>query len=124
MVRRKVFGSWGIARMGIGGGEASVTPASWSLLADYFPPEKRALPVSIFLMGPYLGAGLSLLLGAEVIGWASELGEITIPIVGVIAPWQLTFMLVALPGGGDCTASAAAQRACSTRAADLTKTRR
>jgi hypothetical protein len=37
-------------------------------------------------------------LGAEVIGWASELGEITIPIVGVIAPWQLTFMLVALPG--------------------------
>ena len=94
----KSFWQLGIARMGIGGGEASVTPASWSLLADYFPPEKRALPVSIFLMGPYLGAGLSLLLGAEVIGWASELGEITIPIVGVVAPWQLTFMLVALPG--------------------------
>ena len=84
--------------MGIGGGEASVTPASWSLLADYFPPEKRALPVSIFLMGPYLGAGLSLLLGAEVISWASGLGQIELPIVGVIAPWQLTFMLVALPG--------------------------
>ena len=94
----KSFWQLSIARMGIGGGEASVTPASWSLLADYFPPEKRALPVSIFLMGPYLGAGLSLLLGAEVISWASGLGQIELPIVGVIAPWQLTFMLVALPG--------------------------
>ena len=45
-----------------------MTPASWSLLADYFPENKRALPVSIFLMGPYLGAGLSLILGAEVVG--------------------------------------------------------
>ena len=94
----KSFWQLGIARMGIGGGEASVTPASWSLLADYFPPEQRALPISIFLMGPYLGAGLSLLLGAEVISWASGLGQIELPIVGVIAPWQLTFMLVALPG--------------------------
>ena len=94
----KSFWQLGIARMGIGGGEASVTPASWSLLADNFPPEKRALPISIFLMGPYLGAGLSLLLGAEVISWASGLGQIELPIVGVIAPWQLTFMLVALPG--------------------------
>ena len=55
----KNFWQLGMARMGVGAGEASVTPASWSLLADYFPEDKRALPVSIFLMGPYLGAGLS-----------------------------------------------------------------
>ena len=47
-------------------------------------------------MGPYLGAGLSLILGAEVVGWASGLGSI--PLGGALAPWQLTFMLVALPG--------------------------
>ena len=58
----KNFWQLGVARMGVGAGEASVTPASWSLLADYFPEDKRALPVSIFLMGPYLGAGLSLIL--------------------------------------------------------------
>jgi MFS family permease len=94
----KNFWQLGVARMGVGAGEASVTPASWSLLADYFPEERRALPVSIFLMGPYLGAGLSLILGAEVVGWASGLGAIELPIVGAVAPWQLTFMLVALPG--------------------------
>jgi len=94
----KNFWQLGVARMGVGVGEASVTPASWSLLADYFTEEKRALPVSIFLMGPYLGAGLSLILGAEVVGWASGLGAIELPLVGALAPWQLTFILVSLPG--------------------------
>lgn len=94
----KNFWQLGVARMGVGAGEASVTPASWSLLADYFPEERRALPVSIFLMGPYLGAGLSLILGAEVVRWASALGAIELPLLGVLAPWQLTFMLVAIPG--------------------------
>ena len=94
----KSFWQLGAARMGVGAGESSVTPASWSLLADYFPEDKRALPVSIFLMGPYLGAGLSLILGAEVVGWASGLGSIELPLIGAVAAWQLTFMLVALPG--------------------------
>ena len=94
----KNFWQLGVARMGVGAGEASVTPASWSLLADYFPEDKRALPVSIFLMGPYLGAGLLLILGAEVVGWANGLGSIELPVIGALAPWQLTFMLVALPG--------------------------
>jgi len=92
------FWQLGVARVGVGAGEASVTPVSWSLLADYFPEEKRALPVSLFLMGPYLGAGLSLILGAEVIAWASGLGTFSLPLIGSLAPWQLTFMLVALPG--------------------------
>ena len=94
----KNFWQLAFARMGVGAGEASVTPASWSLLADYFPEDRRALPVSIFLMGPYLGAGLSLILGAEVVGWASGFGAIELPVIGALAPWQLTFMLVALPG--------------------------
>ena len=55
-----------VARMFVGTGEASVAPASWSLLADYFPPEKLALPTSIFLMGPYIGGGLALQEGAFV----------------------------------------------------------
>ena len=37
-----------------------LTPAAWSLLADYFTADKLARPVSFFLMGPYLGGGLAL----------------------------------------------------------------
>ncbi len=86
------------ARMGVGAGEASVTPASWSLLADYFPPERLARPVSVFLMGPYLGAGIAMIAGAAIIEWAAKTPEIVVPVWGAIAPWQLTFMLVAAPG--------------------------
>ena len=87
-----------VARMGVGAGEASVTPAAWSMLADYFPPEKLARPVSLYLMGPYLGGGLALIGGAEVIDWAEGIGQITLPIVGHLAAWQFTFMVVAIPG--------------------------
>lgn len=87
-----------LTRMGLGMGEAAVTPVAWSMLADYFPPHARALPVSVFLMGPYLGAGLALLAGAEVIEWAQAVGTVSLPIVGTLAPWQFTFVVVGLPG--------------------------
>jgi MFS family permease len=88
----------GFARMGVGAGEATVTPVAWSMLADYFPPKVRALPVSVFLMGPYLGAGLALLAGAEVIEWARTTDAVSLPVVGTLAPWQFTFVIVGLPG--------------------------
>ena len=87
-----------IARMGVGAGEASVTPAAWSLLADYFSPEKLARPVSVYLMGPYLGGGLALIGGAYVIDWVGNTGSIDVPFLGQLATWQFTFMAVALPG--------------------------
>jgi MFS family permease len=86
------------ARMGVGAGEASVTPAAWSLLADYFPPERLARPVSFYLMGPYLGGGLALIGGAHVIDWVGEAGRIDLPLLGAVSAWQFTFMAVALPG--------------------------
>ena len=92
------FWQLAFARIGVGAGEATVTPASWSLLADWFPAEQRALPVSVFLMGPYLGAGISLLAGAEVMSWASGLGTVELPLIGLLAPWQITFIVVAAPG--------------------------
>lgn len=42
------FGALFVARAGVGIGEATLTPAAWSLLADYFPPQRRSLPFSIF----------------------------------------------------------------------------
>ncbi|HVH19072.1 MAG TPA: MFS transporter, partial [Myxococcota bacterium] len=36
------FGMLALARIGVGVGEASATPAAHSLISDYFPPERRA----------------------------------------------------------------------------------
>lgn len=86
------------ARFGVGAGEAALTPSAWSVLADHFKPEKLALPISVYLMGPYLGAGLAMIAGAQVLDWSREVETVTLPWIGVVAPWQATFIAVGLPG--------------------------
>lgn len=94
----KSFGGLFIARAGVGLGEATLTPASWSLLADYFPPKRRVLPFSIFLTGPYLGAGIAMILGGLVMEALLAHDNLHLPILGSVAAWQATFMVVAAPG--------------------------
>ena len=84
--------------MGVGAGEAALSPAAWSVLADYFRPERLSFPISIYLMGPYLGAGLAMILGAYVLDLTSGREAIYIPLIGSLAPWQITFIIVSLPG--------------------------
>lgn len=87
-----------VSRMFVGFGEAALTPIAWSMLADYFPPNKRERPISIFLIGPYLGGGIALIAGGYVLGSLSDMGNVTIPFAGEIRPWQFTFIAVGLPG--------------------------
>ena len=94
----KTYSQLLFARFGVGAGEAALSPAAWSVLSDYFRPTKLALPISVYLMGPYLGAGLAMIAGAEVLDWSREVDEVSLPIVGVVAPWQATFIAVGLPG--------------------------
>src|SRR4029450_7590640 len=51
------------ARIGVGVGEPSATPAAFSLLSDYFPPARRATVLAIYSSGIYIGAGLGLFIG-------------------------------------------------------------
>jgi len=84
-----------VSRSGVGAGEAAVTPASWSLIADLFRPEDRAFPMSFYLMGPYIGQGLALLFG----GFIIQLYTSPIVILGfTFEPWQMIFILIAIPG--------------------------
>jgi MFS family permease len=95
----KNYVSMFIARMGIGAGESTVHPGSISILGDYFDSNKIASPMSIYLLGPYLGAGIAMIFGAQVLDWTSQMDNVIIfPMIGEIAPWQLTFIAVGLPG--------------------------
>ena len=49
-------------RVGVGVGEATLSPAAYSMIADYFPPERRATAMSVYAMGIYLGSGIAFLL--------------------------------------------------------------
>lgn len=70
-------------RLMVGVGEATLGPAAISLLADYFPPSKRATVTSIYSMGIAVGAGLAAFLG----GW-----------LGLNYGWRWAFYLLGFPG--------------------------
>ena len=87
-----------IARIGVGAGEATLSPCAYSMISDYF--ERRLLPMAmaVFTMGNLSGVGLAMIIGGGVIVWARELGEIVLPVIGTLAPWQLSFFIIGLPG--------------------------
>ena len=83
-----------LCRIGVGVGEAALSPAAYSLIADSFAPERRATAISVYSMGVYLGSGLAFLLGGLVITFASAQGDVTLPVLGEVRPWQLIFLLL------------------------------
>ncbi len=91
------FGQLALARVGVGVGEASATPAAYSLLSDYFPRERRATVLAIYSSGIYLGSGLGLFLGGLVVDrWDAAFSAGATPFG--LKGWQAAFLVVGLPG--------------------------
>jgi MFS family permease len=84
-------------RLGVGAGEAAVTPASYSLIGDWFHPRQLGRAVSVFSLGSYIGTGLSLLFGALAISLVPR-GMVALPVLGSVHGWQLVFVVVGAPG--------------------------
>jgi predicted MFS family arabinose efflux permease len=77
-------------RIGVGIGEAGVNPASHSIIADYFPPHRRAFAMATLMVGGSLGMILGFVGGgviAESYGWR-------IALVSVGAPGLLLALLM------------------------------
>ena len=85
-------------RVGVGAGEAALSPAAYSMIADYFPPERRATAMSVYSMGIYIGSGMAFLLGGLVVQFAATQGEVVLPLVGPTRPWQVVFYVLGLSG--------------------------
>jgi MFS family permease len=91
---------WDLAlfRMGVGVGEAALSPPAYSLIADYFPPHRRATAMSVYSMGIYIGSGLAFILGGMIVQYVSREENVVLPIVGSVRNWQMVFFVVGLPG--------------------------
>jgi MFS family permease len=87
-----------LARIGVGVGEAALNPAAFSSIADHLPKEQLGIGLSVFYMGVYLGSGLSFLIGGFVLDSVAHIQTVTVPILGTIAAWRLTFLVVGIPG--------------------------
>lgn len=96
--RASGFGTLFAARLGVGLGEAAVAPCAVSLISDYFPRRTRAKALSVFMAGTFLGAGTAFLLGGPLVHAIIGMGAVAVPGVGLLAPWQLAFLILGLPG--------------------------
>ncbi len=93
-------GFWGLfgARIMVGVGEATLTPAANSLIADLFPPAKLGRALSVYSLGIPIGSAMAFILGGAVVDWVASLPPIDWPIVGKLHGWQIAFVAVGLPG--------------------------
>ncbi len=71
------------ARMGVGLGEAIGLPSVQSVIADYFPANKRGFAMSVLMLAPPLGALIGFTGGGAI---AQAFG------------WRSTFLIAAIPG--------------------------
>lgn len=92
------FGQLIGARLGVGAGEAVLSPASYAMISTLFPQSKFGLAIGVFGMGAVIGGGLSLALGGMALAWLTQIGPITVPLVGQLEPWQAEFLLFGGPG--------------------------
>lgn len=87
-----------LARIGVAVGEAVLSPATYSMAGDSFPEQRLGRALSVFVIGLPLGVGLALIIGGAVIQFVSASPEYTLPLIGTIRAWQLTFLVVGIPG--------------------------
>lgn len=71
------------ARIGVGIGEAGSSPPSHSIIADLYPPEKRAGAMGVYSLGVVLGAALGTIIGGTMAHWYG---------------WRVAMFTVGLPG--------------------------
>lgn len=86
------------ARMGVGVGEAALSPAAYTLLADHFPKTRLTLAMSIYQTGLKIGSAAAFSIGAGAITLTAAAGSISLPVVGTLHPWQQVLILTGAPG--------------------------
>jgi MFS family permease len=85
-------------RFGVGVGEASASPAAYSLLYDYFPRRVRTTVLAIYSGGVFIGQGIGIFLGGLLLhAWLRLYPDPATAPFG-LKGWQVAFFLVGIPG--------------------------
>ncbi len=85
-----------IVRLLGGAGGAGNGPATFSLLADLFPPSKLPKAMATMNIGFMIAVGLSYLIGGFLLKSLAT-PEYTLPVVGTLRSWQVVFLIMAVP---------------------------
>jgi MFS family permease len=93
------FATLGLARVGVGVGEAVANPCGHSLVSDMFPQKNRAVAISVLMSGVFIGGAFAMFIGGFFLTQYPKFCE-AVPIAGAcgLAPWKAALFAVALPG--------------------------
>lgn len=92
------YGQLFLYRLGVGIGEAGGVAPSYALIADYFPPERRARALAIFSLGIPIGLAAGTLIGAYIahtVSWRAAF--LVMGIAGVLLAPVLRFIVRDVP---------------------------
>jgi MFS family permease len=92
------FITLGLSRAGVGIGESLLHPLAVSLLGDTVPRERRPRAFAVYMSAGAVGSMAAMLLGGLLIQHLTKQGQMSLPVIGAIAPWQGLFMGAAMPG--------------------------
>jgi MFS family permease len=88
-----------VARVGVGVGEAALSPAAYSIITDSFPLSKLGRAFGVYNIGITIGAGTAFLVGGIVVAAVSHAGATyTLPLIGEVRAWQMVFIVTGAPG--------------------------
>ena len=82
------------ARVGVGIGEAALTPTAYSMIADLYPPKERSRALAVFSMGIYFGIGAAVMITGALVAMISSADSMHLPVIGEVRPWQLPFLVL------------------------------
>lgn len=86
-----------LCRLGVGGGEAALSPAAYSLLGDKFPRSQLTFAMSVYQSGSQVGTAIAFAVSGAILAWATTSNIHALPLVGHLEPWQLTLVLTGAP---------------------------
>jgi len=92
------FGQLFLFRIGVGVGEACSGPATFSMLSDLFPRERLPRAIAVLQTGFFTGNALALIVGGAIVTLLLALPPVTLPLVGTLRGWQLSFLIASVPG--------------------------
>jgi MFS family permease len=92
------FGQLFLARVGVGVGEAALSPAAFSMISDLFPKQRLGRAIGIYSSGVFVGVGLSFIVGGVLIDFLELRGGLHAPLLGHLTSWQAAFLIISAPG--------------------------
>ena len=87
-----------LARICVGAGEACMSPAAYSLIADLFPKDRLGRALAVYSTGSFLGAGLGFVASGWIVGAVGAGATVAFPGLEHLKAWQLAFMAAGAPG--------------------------